>query len=192
MVVAVLLVLNAPKSCFAQAKTSYRPFTFDTGVSGIRLQNAESTVLVLGKNAWTKRFEKPDDFSFIKIECLNADATERLRIAFFEGGFKNEAQVFKISRVTAGYKPGVKTIRTKIPQFTSQLGIHLGMYEQEVKKIIGGNYKTRISKGAKTLTWYTTNPKTYILSHYRAIGYTIECKFIRHQLTEYYFGFDYP
>jgi len=178
---------------YAQKSLPANSFNYDKSVSGISLQNGKSTSLVLGNNVWEKRFEKDDDFGFIRVECLNINAKQLLRIGFFEGGTKNEVQVFQVSYKPKTYALSSKTVKTKIPEFISGLKIKLGMSEQQVMKIVGDNCKVSGSKGLKVLNWHTTDAKSSVLKNYQAIGYFIEGKFnSKDQLVEYSFGFDYP
>jgi len=165
----------------------------DEGVSGISLQNGKSTTLVLGENVWENRFEKADDFGFIRLECLNANSTQLLRVGFFEGGIQNEAQVFQLSYLPPNYILSKKTVRTHIPNFLSNLKVRLNMPVQELLKIIGTAYKVSHVKGMAVYHWHITDLKSPVLKKYSAIGYFIRAKFNKsNRLVEYTFGFDYP
>jgi len=190
--VFLFFVLFVTGIACSQKSVSAQSFQYDTAVGGIRLQKPESITTILGNNAWEKRFEDDDDFGYIRIQCLNADASQLLRIGFFEGGSVNEAQVFQVSYKPKSYHSTGKTIKTKLPGFVSSLKIKLGMSEQEVKKAIGPNAKLTQAKGLKSFKWHTTDPKSPILKNYQAIGYSIEAQFIGNKLVQYTFGFDYP
>jgi|GEM_PF-3859658 len=165
----------------------------DEGVSGVSLQSGKSTTLVLGENVWEKRFEKADDFGFIRLECLNANAKQLLRVGFFEGGIKNQAQVFQLSYVPLNYALSKKTVRTHIPNFISNLKIRLNMPVKELLKIIGPGYKVSLVKEMAVYDWHTTDLKSPILKKYRAVGYFTKASFNKsNRLVEYTFGFDYP
>lgn len=190
--VFLFFVLFVTGIACSQKSISAQSFKYDTAVSGIGLQKAESVTPILGKNAWEKRFEEDDDFGYIRIECLNADASQLLRIGFFEGGSVNEAQVFQVSYKPKNYHTTGKTVKTKLPAFVSGLKIKLGMTEQEVKKAIGPNAKLNQANGTNSFKWHTTDLQSTILKNYQAIGYGIEAQFSNNKLVQYTFGFDYP
>lgn len=168
-------------------------FQYDIGISGIKLENANSVTTALGKNSWSREFEKEDGFGMPRIEIINADKTQLLRLGFFEGDFENNVQAFQIQYLPANYKLSTKTAKINTPNFISTLHIKLGMTKAEIIAKIGKGYKTSKEKGLEKLKWYTNDPKSAFLKKYSAIGYSIECTFnASGQLSEYYFGFEYP
>ncbi|OKS88203.1 hypothetical protein RG47T_3667 [Mucilaginibacter polytrichastri] len=147
----------------------------------------------LGKNSWGREFEKEDGFGMPRIEVTNADKTQLLRLGFFEGDFENNVQAFQIQYLPANYKRSAKTAKINTPAFISALNIKLGMTKAEVIKRIGNSYKSTKDKGFAKLKWYTNDPNSAFLKEYKAVGYSIECKFdTSGKLTQYYFGFEYP
>lgn len=181
-------------TAYAQQKNCGSAVKHDTGVSGIKLQSANSTTIVLGKNSWSREFEKEDGFGMPRIEVTNADQTQLLRLGFFEGDFENNVQAFQIQYIAADYKLSAKTAIINIPAFISVLNIKLGMGKAEVIKRIGKDYKVSKVKGLQKLKWYTNDPKSAFLKKYNAVGYSIECRFdtTTGKLRQYYFGFEYP
>jgi hypothetical protein len=187
------IVFLMAASAYAQQKATANLFNHDIGVSGIKLQSANSTTVVLGKNAWNGKFEKEDGFGMPRIEVINADKTQLLRLGFFEGDFENNVQAFQIQYLPANYKLSAKTAKINTPAFISALNIKLGMTKADLIKRIGNSYKASKDKGSAKLKWYTNDPNSSFLKEYKAVGYTIECKFDTNgKLSQYYFGFEYP
>jgi hypothetical protein len=193
----LLLVCNALmcSSLLAQEHTPTSKFHHDTGVNGIFLNDAQSTTHVIGRTARSHVFENQNesDTLGVHIECLNESANQVLLLRFFEGGFINEVSTFRFFYKPKNFKPSAKAVTVHTPAFVSRLGIKLGMSDTAIICKIGKNHKISKQKGLRLLTWYTDNEHDPFLLKYRAVGYSIVCKFDQNnKLVDYYFGFEYP
>jgi hypothetical protein len=183
-----IVVLFFAKGALSQTnKTSFRE---ELGISNIYLEDATSLQKVLGKNIWDKHFEANEMFP--RIECLNKEKTQILRLFFFYGGAKNNVAEFELLYLPLKYKKPKQIVSTNIVQFKSTNGIQLGMTKQAVIKIIGKNYKTEKKDGFEQITYYTDDTTKGILKKLSGVAYFIKCKFKNGKLWQYNFGFEYP
>lgn len=176
-------------SLFAQKQTAI-PFVIEKSVCNIFLQDETTTTKVLGNDIWDNHFEANNMLP--RIECINKNGTEGLRLFFFYGGIKNAVAGFEVFSINKGYKKNVKAITLNITQFKSGNNIILGMSKQKVVNIIGKDFTSTKGKNKEEIKYYTDNPNSRVLKKYGGVAYFISCRFINNKLVQYNFGFEYP
>jgi hypothetical protein len=174
---------------FAQ-KQNLNPFPVEKSISNIYLQDEKTTTKILGANIWDKHFEA--DSMFPRIECINKNGSEGLRLFFHYGGVKNAVAEFELFSIGKGYKRPAKAVKYNIRQFKSGHNITLGLSKQQVLKILGKKFKSTKGKSEEKIKYFTDDPNTEVLKKYRGVAYFINCHFKDNKLVRYNFGFEYP
>lgn len=158
----------------------------DTAVCNIVINDHVSTERILGKNIWDKLFESKGHLP--RIEVLNKDRTQLLRLIFHYGGAKNSVDEFEIIKIDSLYKIPQKAIVLSCRGFVSGKKISLGMNRNEVTKILGVGYKLSSKDGMEQL-YYSLDSKSGFVKRYNQFEYYIKCVFKDGVLIKYSFGF---
>jgi hypothetical protein len=177
-------------SLFSQKQNPSDSFPIEKSVFNIFLAEKKTLTKVLGINAWDKQFEA--DSMFPRIECLNKNKTEGLRLFFHYGGVKNSVAEFELFLTGGNYIKPAKAYALRITRFRTGKGIVLGLTKNQVIAILGKNGKHKKGLSGDELSYYTNNPNTSVLKVYNAVAYFIKCKFSKGKLIKYNFGFEYP
>ncbi len=166
-----------------QTTTKPKPEWMKDTLLGIKPDNPKSSFAGLGKKRVIQIFRqfKMKYAPPWRYWLFNRDKTERLELHFHGG---NERYTFSAFRVTAnrGSRHEYHETLPKIANFKTKKGVHIGMSQKKLIKILGIGYKSR-KFGSYTLFIYRT--KNYPLSYY-------ECIFSNQRLIEYSFGTDVP
>ncbi|MET4080595.1 hypothetical protein ABIB40_000539 [Pedobacter sp. UYP30] len=152
-------------------------FNFDYKVNNVALYDDKSLTDTFGKEVWEKH-EFEGNKLFPRIEILNKNGNQLLRLYFHYGGSKNEVAGMEILQKPIGYKFNKKIIRSNENIFKSALGISIGASKKCVLEKIGKKYNiSRDKKLVETITYYTNNEKAKVFRKFNGIGYKIICKF---------------
>lgn len=174
---------------FAQKQKSV-PFTMEESVCNIFLQDDRTTTKVLGAGIWEKHFEA--DGMFPRIECINENGTQGLRLFFHYGGSKNVVDEFELFEIGKGYKKPSRAIILKECEFKSGNRIALGMSKQQIIDIIGKRFISVREKEDEVMKYYTADQNATVLKKYRGVAYFITCRLKNNRLVQYNFGLEYP
>lgn len=156
----------------------------DTSVSGIKLRNEKSTVLILGKHIKLEGDSTHHFYSKNKEEVLS--------MTVHPGDYYSQVSIFEVS-YSSKYKP--KYRQTKIDSFETEKGIHLGILKEEVVNKLGKCYSSSLKKDAEILTYRLENPqdiKTKLLERHNMPIYYAIYNFKKEKLVKFEFGFEYP
>lgn len=175
---------------FAQRKQNLNLFPIEKSICNIYLQDEKTTTKILGANIWDKHFET--DSMFPRIECVNKNGSEGLRLFFHYGGVKNAVAEFELFSIGKRYKRPAKAITFNTYQFKSGHNITLGLTRRQIVNILGKNFKSTKGKNEEEIKYYTDDPNTEVLKKYGGVAYFIKCHFKNDKLVQYNFGFEYP
>lgn len=179
----------ATLNLFGQQK-KIEAFPIEKSVSNMHLQDPHTTTSVFGPDAWNKHFEADDMFP--RVECVNINKTQGLRLFFHYGGTKNAVAEFEIFLVNKDYRKPDKAIQLKVDEFKSGAGVSLGLSREEVISLLGKRYKSMKKNEEEEIVYYTDDPNSDVLKIYNEIAYFIKCRFRKGRLVKYNFGFEYP
>lgn len=175
---------------FSQKQKLKDSFPIEKSVYNIFLEDRKSLTSVLGINAWDKQFEA--DSMFPRIECLNKNKNEGLRLFFHYGGAKNCVAEFELFEVDKKYVKPVKAFLLSTTRFRTGKGLVLGITKKQVIAILGKNCKHKKRLLIEEFVYHTDNPNSNVLKAYNAVAYFIKCEFNKGKLVKYNFGFEYP
>lgn len=162
----------------------------DTAVNKIKLADRTSTEKVLGSAIWSKHFEAGGFLP--RIEIVNKDRTQVLRLLFDYGGAKNSVDEFELAAIDKSYKLPAKAVVLDVPGFTTSRKIALGMAKAEVVKIFGGAgaFKMVSNKGGIEEVLLEIDETTDFVKRYNEYKYFVRCRFRQGILVKYSFGFE--
>jgi uncharacterized membrane protein len=160
----------------------------DTAVGRIKMGDPESTVKVLGPRIWEKHFE--GDGLLPRIEVINRDSTQVLRLMIEYGGIKNSANQLQILAVDSRYKFPRKAVRVNVDKFTSGLKVSLSQKKESVIRVLGKDYKVLAGKGGDEEIIYESSETDELVKRYNEYKYFIRCVFRKGVLVNYWFGFE--
>jgi len=194
LLIALLLLLAAAE-LYSQNLPPVIPEEVDLGVNGILLDDAVSTVNVLGDSLIF--LEDTPYESFPHVNYINEDSTELLVLILYYGSVTNEFSLFKIAKFTQPFTEKF-TVLPSVGSFKTFKGITLGMTIQKVKNIFGNNLKKEIIRDEVKLAYNLTSeyPPNYerdsFLNFYNMYCYYGEYTFKNNHLIKMEFGFSYP
>jgi uncharacterized membrane protein len=165
-----------------------RAMIHDTAVNKIKLGDPRSTEKVLGPRIWDKNFEA--DGLWPRIEIVNRDSTQVLRLMVEYGGVKNSANQFQIIAIDKHYKFPRKAVRVNIDSFTTSRKISLFLKKESVLKILGNSYKVLRGKGGNEELFFESSESDDFVKRYNEYKYFIQCVFRNGVLVNYWFGFE--
>jgi hypothetical protein len=173
---------------FGQQKSvSFIP---DTSVNNIKLNDYVSTEKVLGAKAWEKNFEANNLFP--RIEIVNQNKKQILRLLFHYGGSKNSVDEFEILAIDKSYKFPKQTIAMSTRSFKTSRDITLFTKKSKVIKMLGSKYKVLNKRGDYEQVHFEIGNPSNFLKRYNQYKYYISCTFKKGFLIKYSFGFEYP
>ena len=165
-------------------------FIPDTLVNNIKLSDYVSTEKVLGVNAWKKEFESNNLFP--RIEVVNQNKTQVLRLFFHYGGNKNSVDEFELEIIDKNYKLPKQVIVMNIDSFKTSRNITLQTTKSNVIKILGNKYKVLSKNEDYEQLYYKIDKPSDFLKRFNQYKYYITCTFKENYLIKYSFGFEYP
>ena len=165
-----------------------RAMIHDTAVNSIKLGDRASTEKVLGRRIWDKHFEA--DGLLPRIEIVNRDSTQVLRLLVEYGGFMNSVNQFQIIAVDKHYKFPRKAVRMNIDSFTTSRKISLFLKKERVISILGNSYKVLGGKGGDEEIFYESSETDDLVKRHNEYKYFIQCAFRNGVLVNYWFGFE--
>lgn len=162
------------------------PFAnLDTVVAGIRIEDGESTLRVIGGDPLL------NDDALPNASFLSQDKKQTLTIYFHPGDSKDDFSEFEV-RYTSKFRN--KNVLTP-DVFRTNSGIELGMSEKDITTKIGDCYKAKKNThGNKVVRYEITNNKhdEEFLTRYNMPEYYAEYEFKNDKLVKFRFGFEYP
>jgi hypothetical protein len=159
----------------------------DTAVNAIRLGEYASTEKVLGARLWDKHFEAGGMLP--RIELVNHDKTQVLRLLFHYGGSRNSVDEFELLTIDKTYKLPAKVVRMDVAGFVTSRKIALGVSKDSVMKVFGNIFKT-ISMGRVEVVFFEMDESTAFVKRHNEYMYYIKCSFRNGRLIKYSFGFE--
>jgi hypothetical protein len=160
----------------------------DTAVNVIKLGDYASTEKLLGAKVWEKHFEA--DGMLPRIEIVNRDKTQVLRLLFDYGGSRNSVDQFELLAIDKSYKLPGKVVRMDVGGFVTSRKIALGMRKDSVIRAIGKDYKMDSKKGGIEVISFEMNESTAFVKRHNEYKYYIKCSFRNGVLIKYSFGFE--
>ena len=160
----------------------------DTAVNKIKLGDYKSTERVLGPRVWEKSFEA--DGLLPRLEIVNRDSTQVLRLLVDYGGTKNAADQFEIVAIDKHYKLPRKLVRTNIDTFRTSRKITLFLQKDSVIKILGRSYKVLSGRGGNEELFFESSETDDFVKRHNEYKYFIQCSFRNGVLVKYWFGFE--
>jgi len=161
----------------------------DTAVNTIRLGDYTSTEKVLGARVWDKHFEA--DGMLPRIELVNHDKTQVLRLLFHYGGSRNSVDEFELLAIDKSYKLPAKVVRMDVGGFVTSRKISLGVSKDSVIKVFGKPFKTLGNKAGMEVIAFEMDESTAFVKRHNEYKYYIKCSFRNGMLIKYSFGFEY-
>ncbi|HMI63784.1 MAG TPA: hypothetical protein VK518_22870 [Puia sp.] len=161
----------------------------DTSVSKIKLGDHASTEKVLGARIWDKCFEAGGILP--RIEIVNRDTTQVLRLLFHYGGSRNSVDEFELLTIDKGYKLPRKAAKMDVVGFVTSKNIRLGMSRESIVKAIGNKFKIVSNKGGGEEIYFELDESNQFVKRYNEDTYYIRCRFRNGVLVRYSFGFEY-
>lgn len=161
----------------------------DTSVNNIKLGDRASTERVLGgAKVWEKHFEAGSILP--RIEVVNRDTTQVLRLLFHYGGSKNSVDEFELRTIDKTYRLPAKTIKLEVSTFVTSRKISLGMRRDSVLKAIGDKFKVLSNKGGVEEIIFELDETSPLVIRHNEAAYYIRCRFKNGKLDRYSFGFE--
>jgi hypothetical protein len=144
----------------------------DHTVSGIKLRNAESTELVLGKDA-----QLTGDSTHL---FYSDNRKQVLALTVFAGDYANQVSTFQVSYATSSKLPYRKM---KPADFVTEKGIRLGISRRELTQKLGSCCIVKDSTASTiTLKYLIEQDMVYFALYY----------FRKDKLKNMIFGYEYP
>ncbi|HEY4108074.1 hypothetical protein [Puia sp.] len=162
----------------------------DTAVNNIKLADRASTEKVLGTHAWDKHFEAGGMLP--RIEIVNRDKTQVLRLLFDYGGSKNSVDGFQLLTVDKTYKLPAKTMTLDVTGFVTSAKITLGMPRAGVLKAFGNKLRVVSNKGGIEEMLLEMDESTAFVKRHNEYKYFARCSFKNSVLVKYTVGFESP
>jgi hypothetical protein len=142
--IILILVFLCLRGSYANQDPGSKPSYVDTSVNGIVLDDAKSSVAVLG----TERLEKI--FEYFRGLCIpdfryglfNDKKTQVLEVIFHAGGYTNEFSEFRVYTAKGSRHELFETLEGHAT-FTTGKGITLGMPMDDVISILGNDHQKR-------------------------------------------------
>jgi hypothetical protein len=172
----------------ANPATGQKAMIFDAAVNKIKLEDRASAEKVLGPRIWEKHFEA--DGLLPRIEIINRDSTQVLRLLVDYGGAMNSANQFQIVAVDKHYKFPKKAVRGNMDSFTTSRKISLFQKKESVIKILGKGYRVLSGKGGDEEIFYESSETDDFVKRHNEYKYFIQCSFRNGVLVKYLFGFE--
>ena len=157
----------------------------DTVVVGIRIEDSESALRVIGSEPLL------NDDALPNASYLSHDKKQMLTLFFHPGASKNEFSEFEV-RYAKKFR-NKKILTTNI--FRTNCGTELGMSEKDITSKIGDCYETKKkTHGGEILKYEITNSRhdEEFLTRYNMPEYYAEYEFKNDSLVRFKFGFEYP
>jgi hypothetical protein len=161
----------------------------DTAVNAIKLGDYASTEKVLGARVWDKHFEANGILP--RIELVNHDKTQVLRLLFHYGGSRNSVDEFELLAIDKSYKLPGKVVNMNVDGFVTSRKIALGVSKDSVRKVFGNIFKTLSNKAGVEVTSFEMDESTAFVKRHNEYKYYIRCTFRNGMLIKYAFGFEY-
>ena len=187
----VLLIASAPLA-LAGPKSVRK--TADVSITGIRLNDAKSSRVVLGReiSSGTDPALIEDNTEMPHATATNKTGTEVLTFFFHPGGEVMAFSEFKVSLVSEAKLTGKPIKLARIASFVSGKGIKLGLSKAQLIKILGPPQQSSSAGGATILDYRIQDPEAGQLLGYPAELYYGTYAFKAGKLAEFRFGFRYP
>jgi hypothetical protein len=160
----------------------------DTAVNKLKLGDYKNTERIFGP-VWDKKSFEADGL-LPRLEIVNRDNTQVLRLMVDYGGTKDAANQFEILAVNKHYKFPRKLLRMNIDSFTTSRKITLFLKKESVIKILGKGYKVLSGKGGDEEVFFESSESDDFVKRYNEYKYFIQCSFRNGVLVKYWFGFE--
>lgn len=165
-------------------------FTPDTAVNTLKLADSRNTEKLFGA-IWDKMSFEADGQP-PRLEIVNRDSTQVLRLMVNYGGSKDAADQFEVLAVDKHYKFPRKLLRMNIDTFRTSRKITLLLPKDSVVSILGKKYTSSVDKKGNEELFYELDESNSFVKRYNQWKYFIECSFRNGVLLDYSFGFEYP
>ncbi len=167
------------------------PKEVDLGVNGIMISDTTNVKTILKISS--KSFDELEDANSLPhLNYINNDSTELLVLVTYPGSYKYTFDEFKVLRFDHNLKERYKAL-LKIKKFRTYKGLSIGMSINELKNILGPNFKEQQYKNKTILKYRLSNlKKSKFLEYYNMPSYFGNYTFLDKKLIKIEFGFDYP
>ncbi|MES2388615.1 MAG: hypothetical protein V4543_11495 [Bacteroidota bacterium] len=165
-------------------------FKPDESVSGVFLENRQSTLKTLGNV-----MPFLEDGSNLDCYFLNASKTEYFRVQKHPGDSENAFGIFEVG-VLPFMRTGIKPHESAIPAFETESGIHSGISEAKLFSKKGRSFKLNFEGNYSTYKYeiieipYNGKYKSSFLGKYNMPEYFAEYTFQNNKLVKFRFGFE--
>lgn len=156
----------------------------DTSVVGIKIDNVESTLNVLGKHT---KLEGDSTHVF-----YSKGKNQILGLTVHPGSYYSQVSIFTVT-YSANTKQKLRQIN--VPEFKTESGIKLGMSRQNIIERFGICYTVKEDAQGYELAYRIESPmdsKTQLLKRNNMPVYYALYRFKKNKLDSYEFGFEYP
>jgi len=175
----VLLILNA---C-SQKQTTLQKFIPDTTINNeLKLVNSKSIEKAIGNQSG----KLVDDEKASRIQLANVNNDEYMILYHLSGSNANSFNEFEIGILKTN--SGVFK-STHYKSFSSESKIKLGMLEEDLTRIKGGNYTKDVKDGFTVVNYKITDSSDSFLKNYNMPLYKAQYYFKDGKLTKFIFGF---
>jgi len=167
-----------------------RHFIPDSAINKLRLGDNKNTEKLFGP-VWDKMSFEADG-QMPRLEIVNRDSTQILRLFVHYGGFKDAADEFEILAVDKHYKFPRKLLKMNIDTFITSRKITLFLPKDSVINILGKKYTSSGDRKGNEDLFYELEESNAFVKRYDQWKYFIQCSFRNGVLLDYSFGFEYP
>lgn len=164
------------------------PREAEISVSGVLLDDATSARTPFGTPPYLDDPESDQP----KVYLCNADKSEKLTLVYYEGDTANIISEFRAERVETRYVDCLQP-PASIDRFVTGKGIHLGMTQNEVARILGNHYTEHNQLDETVISYRIDNGKEsdFLLRH-SSPAYFGQYHFKENRLVKFSFGLEYP
>ena len=163
-------------------------FIPDSAINNLKLGDYKNTERIFGA-VWDKKSFEADGL-LPRLEIVNRDSTQVLRLMVEYGGVKDAANQFEILAVNKHYKFPRKLLRMNVDTFKTSRKITLFLPKDSVIRILGRNYKASGGKEGNEELFFEIDDSNHFVKRYNEWKYFIECTFRNGVLVDYSFGFE--
>ena len=190
----LLLLLLIGSATFVLAGPKSVSKVADISVAGIKLVDAKSSRVVLGReiSSSTDPALIEDDTEMPHAFAINKAGTEVLTLYFHYGGEVMAFSEFKVSLKSESKLTSKPIKLAGTANFVTGKGIKLGLSKAQLIKILGPPQESKSAGGAVILDYRIEDKEAGELLGYPAYLYYGKYTFKAGKLTEFRFGFEYP
>jgi hypothetical protein len=190
----LLLLVLVSSATLVSAGSKSVPRLADFSVAGIKLNDAESSQAVLGReiSSETDPALIEDNKEMPHAFAINKAGTQVLTFYFHHGGEVMAFSEFKVSLTSETKVTGKPIKLAGIRTFVTGKGIKLGLSEAQLIKILGPPQEKSSTKNGVVLDYRIKDPEAGEFFSYSSELYYGTYTFKAGKLTEFRFGFNYP